>query len=56
MVRFTRMNVNLECWCGAEMETSGEVLEAESDLRAECSECGRGYVVTVTRFSEPAMD
>jgi hypothetical protein len=50
------MNVTLECWCGMEMETSGEVHQSESDLRAECDDCGRGYVLTLTQYSEPTMD
>ncbi len=50
------MRVNFECWCGAPMETSGEANQVESDLRTECGECGRGYVVTLTRYSEPKTE
>lgn len=44
------MNVEVECWCGTGMDVHGEPHEAESDLRTVCSNCGRAYVLTLTRY------
>lgn len=47
------MDVSFECWCGHVLDLSGAITETESDLRAECEVCGRGYVITVTQYKGP---
>ncbi len=51
-----RMNVQVECWCGDEMDVHGDPIEAEADLRTECPNCGRRYVLTLTRYRDATDD
>jgi len=50
------MNVKVECWCGDEMDVHGDPVETEADLRTECPNCGRGYVLTLTRYRDATDD
>lgn len=49
------MNPNFECTCGGEMGVTGDLDELACDIKVECPECGRGYIVTLTRFRGPTV-
>lgn len=46
------MGVTITCLCGTEISADSEPATQEN-LTLECSECGRGFMVTVTQYQSP---